>query len=363
MRIAFFGTSRVSSSWSGAATYHRGILRALHARGHRISLFEPELRDLSEPSWARVCVYSPKDPSSMVSALEHARGFDVVLKANGVGVLDGFLEEEVLRLRAPSTQVLFWDVDPPTTLARLASDPGDPFRSLLPAYDQVLTYGGGRPVAEAYAALGARHCTPIYGALDPSTHYPEPFDSRFAADLSFLGSRLPDREARVRDFFFGAAYASPKKSFLLGGNGWDPIGLPPNVEHLGHVSTADQNALHSSTTAVLNITREGLARAGWSPAARIFEVAGAGACLITDDWAGIEHFLEPGREVLVARNGLEVSSILERLSADPSRARRIGLAGRRRILSEHTYARRARLFEEQVGGGTLRNRPEKEVSA
>ena len=31
MRIAFFGSSLVSSYWNGAATYYRGIVRALHA--------------------------------------------------------------------------------------------------------------------------------------------------------------------------------------------------------------------------------------------------------------------------------------------------------------------------------------------
>jgi spore maturation protein CgeB len=90
---------------------------------------------------------------------------------------------------------------------------------------------------------------------------------------------------------------------------------------------------------VLNISRESMARYGFSPATRVFEAAGAGACLLTDDWLGIELFLKPGEEVLVARDGEEVAAILGQLT--PERAREIGRAARRRILSEHTYAHRA----------------------
>jgi spore maturation protein CgeB len=45
MSIAFFGSSLVSAYWNGAATYYRGIIRALHARGHRITFYEPNAKD------------------------------------------------------------------------------------------------------------------------------------------------------------------------------------------------------------------------------------------------------------------------------------------------------------------------------
>ena len=61
----------------------------------------------------------------------------------------------------------FWDVDAPATLDRIAGSPDDPFRALIPAYDIVLTYGGGPPVVDAYQRFGARHCVPIYNGLDP----------------------------------------------------------------------------------------------------------------------------------------------------------------------------------------------------
>ena len=72
--------------------------------------------------------------------------------------------------------------------------------------------------------------------------------------------------------------------------------------------------------AVLNVSRESMARYGFSPATRVFEAAGAGACLITDEWEGIPMFLEPGREVLVARDGDEVADTLQHLSPERAQA-------------------------------------------
>ena len=239
-------------------------------------------------------------------------------------------------------------MDAPATLDRVHTHPSDPFLTLIPRYDLVLTYGGGDPVVRAYEALGARRCVPIYNALDPSTHYPVPPDPRFQASLGFLGNRLPDREARVEEFFLRAAAEAPGSAFLLGGSGWEDKPMPANVGYVGHVYTTDHNAFNRTPLAVLNVSRESMARYGFSPATRVFEAAGAGACLITDAWEGISLFLEPEREVLVARDGAEVAAHLQALT--PDRARAIGDAALRRVLAEHTYAHRAVQLEAVLGG-------------
>lgn len=353
LEIAFFASSLVSSYWNGAATYYRGLARALHARGHRLTFHEPDAydrqahRDIDDPPWARVSIWDPRDPASLEQALAAARGADLVVKASGVGVHDALLERAVLDLQGPRTRVAFWDVDAPATLERLEGDPADPFRALVPRYDVIFTYGGGDPVVRAYRALGARACVPVYNALDPETHHPAPRDPRFQADLAFLGNRLPDREARVEEFFLRPAAALPDRRFLLGGAGWETRPVPANVRHLGHVGTGDHNAWNSTPLAVLNVSRESMARTGFSPATRVFEAAGAGACILTDAWDGLDRFLEPGREVLAARDGEEVAAQLAALT--PGRARRIGEAARRRVLAEHTYARRAEVVERALG--------------
>ena len=357
MRIAWFASSLVSSYWNGAATYYRGIVRALHERGHRTTFYEPDAyqrqahRDIADPDYARVVVYEARE-EAVERCLSEAKGADLVVKASGIGVFDTLLEHRVLDLASPATCVVFWDVDAPATLERMEGDPRDPFRALVPRYDLILTYGGGDPVVRAYRASGARDCVPIYNALDPSTHHRVPRDERFACDLAFLGNRLPDREKRVEEFFLKAAALCPQATFLIGGNGWGDKRMPPNVRDLGHVFTRDHNALNCTAKAVLNVNRDSMARFGFSPATRVFEAAGAGACLVTDAFTGVESFFEPGRELLVARSGEEVAEQICALG--PERARAIGQAALRRVLADHTYAQRAARLEQALGLAPLR---------
>ncbi|HEX8253655.1 MAG TPA: glycosyltransferase [Thermoanaerobaculia bacterium] len=347
MKIAFYGSSLVSAYWNGAATYYRGVIRNLAELGHHVTFFEPDAyqrqqnRDLAEdPEWARVVVYPGEGLDGVERVLAEARQYDIVVKASGVGVFDDLLERAVLELRRPNQTVIFWDVDAPATLERMQNDALDPFRKLVPQYDFIFTYGGGDPVIAKYAAFGARECIPIYNALDPLTHHPVPPKPEFDADLSFLGNRLPDREARVEEFFLRAAQLLPEARFLLGGSGWGDKPLPDSVRYLGHVFTGDHNAFNCTPRAVLNVSRDSMASNGWSPATRVFEAAGAAACLITDAWEGIDYFLEPEKEVLVAREGAEVAEIVKAL--DGKRAKQIGAAAMKRVLAEHTYAHRAK---------------------
>ncbi len=358
LSIAFFGSSLLSSYGNRAATYYRGLLRALHERGHRVTFYEPDIRErqqhreLTDPDWARVVVYPVGHEAAVLQAVESARGSDLVLKASDVGVFDAVLESAVLELQAPATLVAFLDTDAPATLDRLAANPEDAFRALIPRFDFVLTQGGGEPVVRAYLAAGARECVPIYSALDAHTHFSVRPDRRFAADLSFLGSRAPDREVRVDEFFLKAAMKLPDRMFLLGGNGWEDKPMPPNVNYLGHVYTHEHNAFNCTPLAILNVSRASRLRYGFSPSPRVFEAAGAAACLITDEWEGLDQFLEPGREVLVARNGEEVAEHLGRLTRESAHA--IGQAAHRRILSRHTYARRADELEAVLAGHIAR---------
>jgi spore maturation protein CgeB len=358
LNIAFFGSSLVSAYWNGAATYYRGLIRALHSRGHRITFYEPDAferqahRDMADPAWAKVVVYAP-DPVAIDDALASARTANVIVKASGVGVHDELLEREVLSLRAPRHLVVFWDVDAPATLERIRNNPQDPFRQLIPRYDAIFTYGGGKPVVDEYLSWGARACVPIYNALDPLTHHPVIPDPAFAGLLGFLGNRLPDREQRVRDFFFAPARDFPNETFLLGGSGWEQgVDAPPNVRRLGHVYSKSHNAFNCTPRAVININRDSMANTGFSPPTRVFEAAGAAACLIVDAWEGIELFLEPGREVLVARDGAQVSEHLAALSVP--RAAAIGKAAMRRVLEHHTYAQRALEVEATLEGKVSR---------
>src|SRR5215208_4698913 len=151
MKLVLFGSSLVSAYWNGAATYYRGLCKAMHARGHEIAFVEPDLyerqahRDLAEdPPYAEVRVCRGWD--GLDRELLRARGADLVAKCSGVGGWDLALARGVLKLRAERTLVTFLDVDAPQTLAEARSEPADSrggFRALIPNYDFILLYGGG----------------------------------------------------------------------------------------------------------------------------------------------------------------------------------------------------------------------------
>ena len=343
MKIAFYGSSLLSSYWNGAATYYRGILRALHGHGYDVTFYEPDAfdrqqhRDIDPPPYAKVVVY-PATVEGLASVLAEAPRADIVVKASGVGVFDRELIEGIAQHARRDALKLFWDVDAAATLDEMRGQADHPVTRALPDLDMVLTYGGGPPVIDAYTGFGAAACVPVYNALDPDTHHPVEPDQRFACDLAFLGNRLPDREARVEEFFLRPAASLPEREFLIGGNGWESKQMPANVRHRGHVYTAEHNAFNCTPKAVLNIARDSMANIGFSPATRVFEAAGAAACLITDAWKGVELFLTPDEEVLVARDGQDVADHLAALT--PERARAIGKAAHARVLAEHTYALR-----------------------
>jgi spore maturation protein CgeB len=360
MRIFVFGSSLTSSYWNGAATYYRGIYKNLHALGYEVMFAEPDIykrqqnRDAGQIDYAEVLVY--RTPGDIPGLMREACNADLVIKHSGVGAHDELLEAEVLKCRSERTRVAFWDVDAPATLARVEGNENGPFRCLIPEYDFIFTYGGGPAVIRHYLRLGARNCHPIYNGLDPETHHPVASDPSVECDLAFVGHRLPDREKRVDDFLFKAAAQAPEMKFMLGGEGWGGRNLPSNVRWIGHVGSADHNRINCSARLVLNINRESMARVGFSPPTRVFEAAGAGACLITDAWRGIEEFFTPEQEILIASCAEEMVSYLRRLSRVSTIE--IGAAMRNRALREHTYGLRAlqfrKILEEDLAGQRTR---------
>jgi spore maturation protein CgeB len=350
MKLFVFGSSLTSSYWNGAATYYRGIYKNLSRLGFQVIFAEPnaygrqQKRDIHDLDYADVRVY--ESPRGICKLLAEAAQADLVIKHSGVGVDDDLLEREVLGCRSARTRVAFWDVDAPATLARVEGNPKDAFRTVIPLYDFIFTYGGGDAVVENYCRLGARQCHPIYNGLDPETHFPVARDPAVECDLAFVGHRLPDRERRVQDFFFAAAELAPEMSFILGGEGWHRRAMPPNVRWIGHVGSGDHNRVNCSARMVLNINRKSMAEVGFSPPTRVFEAAGAGACLITDAWRGIEQFFSPGSEILVASSAGEIVDFLRDIN--PDQCARIGNFMRLRALREHTYQLRAREFQQIV---------------
>ncbi len=357
MKIYAFGSSLVSSYWNGAATYYRGCYKYLARLGYDITFAEPDAygrqthKDDVDLSFAKLVTYRPVGPEgdfghgpdydqlpTLAEVFEEARKADVIVKHSGIGVDDALTESLILQAQ-PHALAIYWDVDSPATLARMDADPADSFRAVVPQLDAIFSYGGGPVCREGFEHYGVRHYLQAYNGLDPETHFPVTPDPAYGCDLAFLGNRLPDREARVEELFLRAAELAPEQQFLLGGEGWGDKTMPANVRYIGHVPTARHNVLNSSARTVLNINRASMAASGYSPPTRVFEAAGAAACLLCDDWAGIDDCFQPDEEILVVRTAEDVVRHLR--THDAAATKRIGRAFHHRALRDHTYAQRA----------------------
>jgi len=118
MKIAFFGSSILSAYWNGAATYYRGIVRALHRMGHSITFYEPDAFDrqahidlvaLAGSTWW----FYDNSSEVALQQVESAGDADWIIKASGVGAFDELLEKAVLEGGGPPRWFSFWDVDAP----------------------------------------------------------------------------------------------------------------------------------------------------------------------------------------------------------------------------------------------------------
>jgi spore maturation protein CgeB len=93
----------------------------------------------------------------------------------------------------------------------------------------------------------------------------------------------------------------------------------------------------------LNVTRDDMVRAGFSPSVRLFEAGACGTPILSDIWAGIDEIFVPGEDLILVR---EPDDVLQTLLEVPE-SRRLALAAalQRRVCSHHTAAHRAAELE------------------
>ena len=360
MKIAFFGSSLVSSYWNGAATYYRGLLKALaraRARDHVLRAGRFRAAAASRHCRSRLGArrrLSRRPTMAGRRPLEDARAMPTCWSRRAASACS---TRELEDARAASRAAADALASTGTSMRPLRSTHRAPIRASSARGDSALRYRAS-PMAAAirsYAPIegvGARDCVPIYNALDPATHFPVPAAIRdFACDLGFLGNRLPDRETRVEEFFLEPRALRRTAVSCSAASGWDDKPCRRTSGTSAMSAPALTTLSSAPALATLNINRDSMARYGFSPPTRVFEAAGAGACLITDAWEGIELFLEPGEESWSPRDGDGRRRAPRALT--PARARDDRRAPRaRRILAEHTYAHRARQVDDGCWKGS-----------
>ena len=342
MRLVIFGLS-LSSSWgNGHATLWRGLCGALARKGHGVTFFERDVpyyashRDLRETPGYELMLY--RNWAEMESCARQA------LREADASIVTSYCPDArsatELTLEFASLVHVFYDLDTPVTLERLRAG-GDveyvPECGLAP-FDLVLSYTGGQALDELRSQLGARRVAALYGSVDASFYKPSCPSSNYVSDLSYLGTYAADRQPMLKKLFVEPARRLPAKRFLIGGAMY-PEDFPwtRNIYFVRHVPPPLHPAFYSSSRLTLSVTRSAMAQMGYCPSGRLFEAAACQTPVVSDYWAGLEQFFEPGSEILIASTPEEVAQVL---ALSPEELQEIGGAARERVLAQHTAEHR-----------------------
>lgn len=351
MKLVFFGLTITSSWGNGHATTYRSLLRALAARGHRVHFVEKDVewyrcnRDLPAPDYCSVGLYGEWE-GSCGRLIELSRDADAV-------VIGSYFPDASAAMRAllESGQqvVLFYDIDTPVTVSQLRAEGSASYldADLIPHYSAYLSFSGGPILHEIETCFGSRWAVPFYCSVDPEIYKQSAVQEPFRCDLSYLGTYAADRQSKLMELLNHSAQLAPERRFIVAGPQYPAESTwAPNVDRIAHLAPPEHPPFYSSSRFTLNLTRADMAAAGYSPSVRLFEASACAATIVSDAWPGLEEFLKPGEEILLPRNAMEVTQILNEMG-EADRIR-MGRRAQARILDQHTSRHRAIEFEQIV---------------
>ncbi len=351
MKLVFFGLSITSSWGNGHATTYRALLKALHARGHRVVFFEKDTywyadnRDLPRPEFCDVRIFK-----TWKQALPEVRRQLADADAAVVGSYfpDGIAAINLaLDSRTPVTA--FYDIDTPITLAQLQSGAETQYlrADQIAELDVYFSFTGGPLLDELAMSFKAKRAVPLYCSVDEDLYRRREISKRYGCDLSYMGTYAADRQPKIDAWLLDVAQARPRHGFILAGPQYPKsVHYPKNVRRIEHLNPRWHRHLYSSSRFVLNVTRRDMVSWGFSPSVRLFEAAACGATMISDNWPGLDTFFRPGSEILLPTSTSDVCDLLDSMSERA--ARQMGDAAQARVLQSHTSACRAIEFENAL---------------
>ena len=193
--------------------------------------------------------------------------------------------------------------------------------------------------------LGARRAEVVFWGADPDFFQPRQVEK--AWDVFFYGYGDKFRRDWMAAMVGEPSRAAPEIDFALGGR--DFQGDTGRARLIGDVPFNTFAHAISAARINLNITRRSHATVTASATARPFELAAAGAAIVSNPYEGVERWFEPGSELLVVSTADEALTTYRQLLDDPGEAEAMGARARERVLDEHTYAHRARQLLKLVG--------------
>ena len=245
-----------------------------------------------------------------------------------------------------SVPVVFYDGDAPMSLPEFGGmDTGfNWYHDADPSeYDLLLSNSEG--ALPRLRELGARRAEAIFWAADPEFFAPHAVEKEY--DVFFYGYGDKFRREWMQAMVGDPSRRLTDADFALGGR--DFQGDVGRARLLGDVPFNAFARAISAARVNLCITRRSHATVYASSSSRPFELASAGAAIVSNPYEGIERWFEPGSELLVVSSADEATEAYGALLGDPGQAEELGRRARDRVLDEHTYRHRARQLLELVG--------------
>jgi spore maturation protein CgeB len=341
LNITILGLSITSSWGNGHATTFRAIVKELNKAGHQVTFLERDVpwyasnRDLADPDFCKLFLY--KDLNDLKNQYEeYVKSADLVIV--GSYVPEG-VEVGKWVCKAAQGIKAFYDIDTPVTLAKLERQVYEYLSpDLIPAYDLYLSFTGGPTLSLLENKYGSPCARALYCSVDPSLYFPEEVEKSF--DLGYLGTYSADRQPPLERLLFDAARQWGAGRFAVAGPQYpETIQWPKNIYYIDHLPPAEHRRFYNAQRFTLNITREDMIRAGYSPSVRLFEAAACGVPIISDYWEGLDSIFELGTEIFVTRSGTETLDYL--MAMDEAQRVAVGERARNKILSAHTASHRA----------------------
>lgn len=351
MKIVIYGLTITSSWGNGHATTYRALAKALARRGHTIDFVEKDVewyrsnRDLPQPDFCKVYLYDDWNESARTL---------LSLSSDADAIIIGSYFPDAIRttkalLDAGYGPLIFYDIDTPITISHLHAYGRTEYldAALIPHYSTYLSFTGGPVLRQLEVRFGSPRAVPLYCSVDPDLYKPTGTLPEYSCDLSYLGTYAHDRQSMLMRLLSEPAQSLPTAGFLVAGPQYPPdILWPANVRRIVHISPHSHPAFYSSSRFTLNLTRENMTAAGYSPSVRLFEASACGAAILSDEWDGLDEFLTPGQEILTPKDQYEVTDIL--INFPEIERIRLGQRARDRMLAAHTSTHRASQFEDIV---------------
>ncbi len=195
-----------------------------------------------------------------------------------------------------------------------------------------------RPIERQLRAQNYNVCYLPHG-VDVNYYSPgeknDPGLTPFVAPLSYIGKATPRRLELCRQL--------ADKGLALYGRRWRQLAgdsdtlLKNCIRGRNDVIGHDVVKIYRASCCMLNTLQETLAKHQTILSLQAFAIPAAASCLITEYVEELPEAFEIGHEVLSYRTADELSALVDKALIDQDWAKKIGEAGRRRCLDNHTH--------------------------